>query len=707
MPLFAVGGPGGTIHLGHQQETPMDSRDDRQPAAPHAPEDRLDSWKEIAVYLSRDVTTVQRWEKREGMPVHRHRHDRMGSVYAFRRELDAWARSRHVQPSVGTAPARDERPDPPALAFADRVASRWRVLLLMAATLVLIAAGVGAWLRATELFWRNPIADARFERLTDFDGVVKAAAVSRDGRVVAFLSDRGGQPDVWVTQVGSGQFSNLTRGRMPELENTSVRSLAFTPDGSLVTFWVRRADGARAAVIGTWAVPTLGGDPRPFLDGAAEADWSSDGTQLVYHTAAPGDPTFVTDAESRARGRPVFTAESGLHAHFPLWSPDGAFIYFVKGSPPDRWDIWRVAADGSGARRITSHESQVSHPVFVAPRTLLYLASEADGSGPWLYGMDVDHLVPHRLSTGVDRYTSLSASADGRRLVTTIASPRWTLWRVPVSAVPATAAAATPVSGTSLAGTSPRLGPGYLVYVVRGGAGDSLWKVVDGAGIQVWSAGTARVLGGPAVSPDGALVAFSVRERGQARLFVVRADGTGARVVTDLLDLQGAPAWDPDGRSVVLAALEHGVPCLFKVPIDGGAPSRFLNAYATDPAWAPDGRFVAYTGPDVGTTFAVRAVTRDATAHPLPDLALTRGARHVVFLPGTREVAVLRGGIEHKNVWLVNLETGAARQLTDFAAGFQIRDFDVSRDGRELVVERVQERSDVVLLDLHPTAVAR
>jgi hypothetical protein len=52
--------------------------------------DRLDSWKEIAAYLKRDVTTVQRWEKREGMPVHRHVHDRLGSVYAFKAELDSW-----------------------------------------------------------------------------------------------------------------------------------------------------------------------------------------------------------------------------------------------------------------------------------------------------------------------------------------------------------------------------------------------------------------------------------------------------------------------------------------------------------------------------------------------------------------------------------------------------------------------------------------
>ncbi len=60
-------------------------------------DDRLNSWKEIAAYLKRDVTTVQRWERREAMPVHRHLHDKMGSVYAFRAELDDWTRSRSLR----------------------------------------------------------------------------------------------------------------------------------------------------------------------------------------------------------------------------------------------------------------------------------------------------------------------------------------------------------------------------------------------------------------------------------------------------------------------------------------------------------------------------------------------------------------------------------------------------------------------------------
>src|SRR5579862_3053829 len=67
------------------------------PPLERPPDDRLDSWKEIAAYLKRDVTTVQRWEKREGMPVHRHLHDRMGSVYAFTSELDAWVQSRKMR----------------------------------------------------------------------------------------------------------------------------------------------------------------------------------------------------------------------------------------------------------------------------------------------------------------------------------------------------------------------------------------------------------------------------------------------------------------------------------------------------------------------------------------------------------------------------------------------------------------------------------
>ena len=68
-----------------------------EPTSEKSSEPRLDSWKEIAAYLGRDVTTVQRWEKRETMPVHRHVHAKRGSVYALAPELDAWLKGRRQQ----------------------------------------------------------------------------------------------------------------------------------------------------------------------------------------------------------------------------------------------------------------------------------------------------------------------------------------------------------------------------------------------------------------------------------------------------------------------------------------------------------------------------------------------------------------------------------------------------------------------------------
>ncbi len=163
-------------------------------------EDRLDSWKEIAAYLDRDVTTVQRWEKREGMPVHRHVHDKMGSVYASRVELDAWARGRNIRAADNGRTVLENESDvaplvepiPPKTA-ASTSRTWWTGVFPLALVAAALVIGIGLWLRGKEYFWRNPIADARFQTITDVDAVAQAATVSRDGHFVAFLSDRDGQ----------------------------------------------------------------------------------------------------------------------------------------------------------------------------------------------------------------------------------------------------------------------------------------------------------------------------------------------------------------------------------------------------------------------------------------------------------------------------------------------------------------------------------
>lgn len=86
--------------------------------------DRPDSWKQIAAYLLRGARTVQRWEREEGLPVHRLQHDKLGSVYAYKSELDAWRENSRQQ--LENAPPRplDAEASVAVLPFADMTRER-------------------------------------------------------------------------------------------------------------------------------------------------------------------------------------------------------------------------------------------------------------------------------------------------------------------------------------------------------------------------------------------------------------------------------------------------------------------------------------------------------------------------------------------------------------------------------------------------------
>lgn len=409
---------------------------------------------------------------------------------------------------------------------------------------------------------------------------------------------------------------------------------------------------------------------------------------------------FVRGADEGSQANGIFSAPAGLHGHFPLWSPDGAFIYFVQGSVPDRMDIWRIRPSGGVPERLTNHDSRVSHPVFLNARRLLYLAADSDGYGLSLYSLDVQRRTRQRLSFGVEGYTTLAASADGRRLVATRSSPKGALWRLPVIDSRVEPAAPQRISLTTGSGFAPRLGPGFLLYVSSKGESHSIWKLQGGVSTELWNAPETRITGGPAISGKGDRIAFVAERNRKTSLYVANADGTDARIVMSALQLQGAPAWAPDGQAITVGAVVDGAPRLFNVPLDGSAPTPVVQEHSRDPVWSSDGTLLVYSGPDIGTKVLVKAVAADAATKPSAIVTLSRGARHLSFMPKGRSLIVLRGEIVHKDLWLIDLESGAERQLTHFARDFSVRDFDVSQDGREIVVEQRQEHADIVLIDL-------
>jgi Tol biopolymer transport system component len=565
---------------------------------------------------------------------------------------------------------------------------------------ILAAVGLFAWGPPRQLregAWHNPLADAKVTRLTDFAGSERAAAISRDGRLVAFLASRDGQLDAWLTEVGSNRYRNLTQGQIKDLSNASVRTVGFSPDGALVTLWTRVAEGSRPEDINVLGAPIAGGPLRLYMQEAAEYDWSPDGKRLVFHTTAPGDPIFLRAAGEKTAHQ-IYVAPPGIHCHFPIWSTDGEFIYFLRGEPPVHWDVWRLRPSGGEPERITSHNSRMSYPVALDARTLMYLTTDADGSGPWLYVMDLPLKREHRVSFGLERYTSLAASSNGTRLVASVAISKSDLWRMSIAGDGPPQTAAAPVASTSQNAFAPRFGPGFIAYMASGGGRRGIWKLANGSATELWNDVDADRVGAPAIAPDGR-IAFAVDKHGSTQLHVIDSDGGNSKVIANALAVSGDLAWTPDSQSLIGAIVEGGgEPHLARIPLDGGPPQPMESEYSVNPVWSPDGKYLVYSGADVGMRFPLRAAGPDGRPYAMASLILTRGARRVAFARNG-SLVILRGEIAHKNFWLLDPKTGAERQLTDLPSNLVIGDFDVSPDGTEIIFDRTQDSSSIALIE--------
>src|SRR5262249_60337536 len=116
----------------------------------------------------------------------------------------------------------------------------------------------------------------RFTAITNFAGVEAEPAFSPDGRSVAFVSDRGGQYDIWVGLVRGGSLVRITN-------DSNLKSHPrWSPDGSRSVY----ARFNEAGLWDVWSVPALGGTPRRILAAATDPTWSPDGQLLAYANLA-------------------------------------------------------------------------------------------------------------------------------------------------------------------------------------------------------------------------------------------------------------------------------------------------------------------------------------------------------------------------------------------------------------------------------------
>jgi serine/threonine protein kinase/Tol biopolymer transport system component len=581
--------------------------------------------------------------------------------------------------------------------------------------LAVLGAAVVAWeaRRQAPDTEENPLANATFSRVTNWEGTEEHAEISPDGRWVAFVADKAGQLDVWVSQVGSGRFDNLTADLDPMLTpGNLLRSLGFSGNGSEIWFNPTGNPGLEKVLM-----PLTGGIRRAFLGpGRSAPSWSPDNADLVYlGSSEAGDPLYIAD-RTGGDPRPVRVADEGteafirkgVHTHNPVWSPDGEWIYFVHGrEAAGEMDVWRMRASGESPERLTHQNTPVNFLTPIDSATVLYVARAEDWSGPWLWALDVESKVTRRVTAGLEQYTFVSASRDGRRVVATVANPTASLWRLPLVDRLVEDRDAQPYTMPSERALAPRFGGTSLFYLSLSsrGTGDGLWRVENDQGFEVRK-GADGVLTEPATaSPDGSRVAVIVRQQGKRHLAIMSADGTNARTLAAVIDLrgvegQGTADWSPDGSWIVAGGDDGNGAGLFKIPVDGSAPVRLVADEAVNPVWSPKGDLIVYAVPfgGAGGRNTLRAVRPDGTAVEMPYVQVRRGGAHR-FLRNGAGLVYLQGP-ESKDFWLVDLMTKKTRPLTNLSDRGYLNHFDITPDGNYLVFDRSRQNSDVVLIDL-------
>jgi Tol biopolymer transport system component len=593
-------------------------------------------------------------------------------------DLRRLGRHRDVQGPVVTAPPR----------------RAWIPWTAGAAAAIVLGIGLWVLLNRSAAGLANPLAEAVFTRLTDFEGAETNPAISPDGNFVAFVSDRAGQFNVWLGQTNAGIPSNLTQGRLGDLRGP-LRAIGFSGDGSEI--WVAGVEGRRLRLL-----PLVGGAPRNYLgEHAAEVAWSQDGNRVVYHVWDPGDATFVADRNG-ANERQILRNEPGLHNHYQVWSKDGRWIYFVRGRPATReMDLWRISPDGGEPEQLTHLNTDVAFPTPLDQRTILFVAHDETGAGPWMWALDVDTRTSRRISSGLEQYTAIGASADGRRLVASQVSAQVSLWSIPITSgiLQEDSIQAFPL--TTVRAQMPRYGGQTLFYLSSRDGRDGLWSHRDGVGQEIVSGSEGLLQAPPAVSLNGERVAFALRRGDKWQLHVISADGTGLRPLSAEVDIRGTASWSPDEKWIVAAGRDQAGEGLFKLPLDGGPPERLATGPFLDPVWSPRGDLIVYGGTQVFTLMPLLAVRPDGTAVDLPEINVRREGERARFLPdGSGLVYMLGETIEGHDFWLLDLAAMRSRRLTRLDSSATMRTFDITPDGRSIIFDRSRQNSDVLLIEL-------
>jgi eukaryotic-like serine/threonine-protein kinase len=539
------------------------------------PQDRLDSWKEIAAYLNRTVRTVYRWQRSAGLPVYRHGGEK-GHVYAFKTELDAWLRN-------GKGDRRETKQRPKA--------QRWVWIAAKgAAGLLLIAAGVWRWTSGTG---RAPALNVI--PLTTYPGLECFPSLSRDGNEVAFSWNGPNQDnyDIYVKLISGGPPVRVTTDPAPDTWP------ALSPDGKLIAFrrnfnvYVVPASGGEDSRVTTGTNPVM----PPSIYG--RLSWSSDGKWLAFadrDDANAPSGIFLVSVDTGERRRittpPVDVAPKWGDTQ-PAFSPDGRRLAFIRGRAATTLALFLLplAADGHPAgepKRVTPDTANISAVDWTADgQSVVYCYRDGIARVP-VDGRGSPQPILQRT-----RVYTLSVAPLGGRAVFQEGVMDLGIWRV------ATDGHAPPTR--FIASTWSEMAPEFspddkqIVFTSDRTGNQELWTCnSDGADQKQLTSFGGPIVGCARWSPDGRFIAFHSTQGGHQGLYVMAAGGGHPRRLSVVDSSDADPSWSSDSRWIYFRSNRTGRFEIWKMPAGGGQAQQVTRQGGQFPIAAPDGAAVYY-----------------------------------------------------------------------------------------------------------------
>lgn len=570
---------------------------------------RLDSWKEIAAYLNRDLRTLQRWEKTANLPIRRLNKPGMRAVFAYTGDLDEWLRQQSPAPASPSPEDRSVATAAPAPATAR---DRWSPARAAAVTATFLALAAAAAFLGTR---RGP---APFEVLTARPitadlGLERDPAISPDGKAVAYVSvARDLRARIQIRMIDGGEPHPLTAGTANEW------SPVWSPDGARLAFLRGEPDGAATVFI----ISRLGGEERKIADvrpypwrranliGHLIA-WTPDGRHVIVPDGAAGDASrlFLIDTQTGARQALTSPASTEIDVE-PSISSDGRLLLFnrVRGELQSDVFVQRLGAtytpDGpprklpstspwNGTPRLLEQRGEVLTSAGSLPRLSLW-RQPLDGSGP-----------PVSLGIIGDYATQSAVDETSGRIVSGTFRDQSDVLRFAIPDAPAASPGEPPVAGF-LESTFVDRSPAYssdgsrIAFISDRTGRRQLW-VASGAGERPteWTQAFEANPPSPSWSPDGSKVAFTgVGPSGTIQLFVVDAATRIATQVTRDAREYGHAEWSPDGRFLYAVASDKSVFAIYRVPAGGGSAELVLPDYGSVRGVDPSGAGLYVTRTD-------------------------------------------------------------------------------------------------------------